>query len=417
MSMRIKKFLLIILAVVIVACIGYAVKIKNVDSIAKKQTENNKKVNSEKNPKEESAVQIDPEKAMEQEINAFLQKMTIEEKTAQLFIVLPEALMDDVSCVTAAGNMTKKAMDEIPVGGFVYLRSNLQSKEQVQEMLRNVQAYSMERLGVPPFLCVDEEGGSVTRIGGTGKFDVPVIEDMASIGQTQDIEKAREAGAVIGQYLAELGFNVDFAPVADVLTNSDNTVVKSRSFGNHPELVANMSQAVITELEKNGVYGTYKHFPGHGTTAGDTHKGYAFTEKTLEELKACELIPFQDGIDKGVSFIMAGHISLPNVVGDDTPASLSKYVISDLLRNQMGYDGIVITDAMNMGAVANQYSSAEAAVKALQAGVDLILMPENFKSAYQGVLKAVENGTLSEERIDESLRRILYVKIQMKKAD
>lgn len=347
-----------------------------------------------------------------EEIDAFLDKMTLEEKVAQLFIVLPEDLIESVDGVTEAADTTREAIERIPVGGFVYLSSNLRTEEQVKTMLGNVQAYSIDRIGVPAFLCVDEEGGMVARLSGTGKFDIPAIEDMSEVGLSGDFTRARQIGLSMGEYLSELGFNVDFAPVADVLTNPDNAVVKFRSFGSDPQIVSEMCLQVMSGLEEQGVYAVYKHFPGHGMTAGDTHEGYAYSEKTLEEIKACELIPFQKGIDAGVSFIMVGHISLPAITGDHTPGSLSEFIITDLLRGQLGYDGIVITDAMNMGAIVRQYSSGDAAVKAIQAGADIILMPADFKEAYEGVIRAVENGVLSEERIDESLKRILYVKLK-----
>lgn len=360
----------------------------------------------------EETIPVDTEQSMEEEIEKYLKSMTMEEKAAQLFIVLPESLIHGVDCVTAAGDTTKKAFDQIPVGGFVYLSRNLRSKEQVTSMLDNIQSYSMERVNLPAFLCVDEEGGAVTRISGTGNFDVPLIEDMSAVGKTYDTNKACQIGKEIGAYLSDLGFNVDFAPVADVLSNPDNRVVRQRSFGDDPQNVSDMCLAVSNGLQEQGVFSTYKHFPGHGATAGDTHAGYACTEKTLDELKECELIPFQTGIEQEIPFIMVGHISLPNITGDNTPASLSPVIINDLLRNDMGYHGIVITDALNMGAVVQQYSSADAAVKALQAGADIILMPSDFDSAYQGVIAAIEDGTLSQERIDESFKRILRVKLQ-----
>lgn len=354
------------------------------------------------------------ETLLEREVNTLIKNMTLEEKVAQLFVVCPEALMDDVGCVTAAGEMTKNAFNDIPVGGFIYLSENLESESQVKEMLSNVQLYSMDRIGVPAFLCIDEEGGSVARLGGSGRFDIPPIENMSEIGQNSDYERAKEVGNIIGKSLANLGFNVDFAPVADVLTNSENEVVKLRAFGNDAKMVSDMALLVKEGLEEEGVLATYKHFPGHGATAGDTHAGYAYSNCTLEELKGCELIPFEAGIKAGISFVMVGHISFPNILGDDTPASLSQYIIEDLLRNQMQYDGIVITDAMNMGAIAQQNSSSEAAVKAIQAGVDVILMPEDFKSAYQGVIDAVNNNMISKARIDQSLKRILSIKVEMK---
>lgn len=347
-------------------------------------------------------------------IQSYLDNMSLEEKAAQLFIVLPEALMDGVNRVTAAGDRTRAAISEIPIGGFVYLGSNLENEEQVTAMLSNVQAYSMERIGLPAFLCVDEEGGSVARISGTGKFNVPAIEDMSAIGQAGELSEAYRVGSEMGAYLSRLGFNVDFAPVADVLSHPDNQVVRLRSFGSDSRLVSEMSRAVSDGLQEQGILSTYKHFPGHGATAGDTHKGYAYTDKSLEQLRACELLPFQDGIRSGVPFIMVGHISLPNIIGDQTPASLSPIIMKDLLRGEMGYDGVVITDALNMGAIVQQYSSADAAVLALQAGADMILMPADFRAAYAGVVSAMENGTLSQERIDESLTRILRLKLQLK---
>lgn len=347
----------------------------------------------------------------EYELEERLQSMTLEEKAAQLFIILPESLVESTGPVTAAGELTRNAFQNIPVGGFIYLGSNLESAEQVKAMLSHVQDISMERLNLPAFLSVDEEGGRVARIGGSGRFDVPVIGSMSEIGESGDKDRAYRTGAEIGAYLSALGFNLDFAPIADVLSNPDNTVVKGRSFGSDPENVSALALSVANGLHDQGVLSVYKHFPGHGATAGDTHDGYAFTEKTIEELQSCELIPFRDGIRAGIPFIMVGHFSLPQVTGDSLPASLSPAVITGLLREEMGFDGIVITDALNMGAIAQQYSSAEAAILALKAGNDILLMPADFKSAYQGVLDAVARGELTTERIDESVRRILRIKL------
>lgn len=172
---------------------------------------------------------------------------------------------------------------------------------------------------------------------------------MSEIGKGQNVDGAHHAGEVIGGYLSELGFNVDFAPVADVWSNPNNKVVCYRSFGENPQLVSDMSLAFLDGLQSKGVLGAYKHFPGHGATEGDTHAGYAYTSKSLERLLECDLVPFQTGINQGVQFIMAGHIAVPDLTGDDTPSSVSAILIEQVLREQMGYDGIVITDAMNMG--------------------------------------------------------------------
>lgn len=374
---------------------------------------------AEKDPAADDRAPVDgqivtetPEKDLEDRIAEYLDRMTIEEKVAQMFFVLPESLTG-TELVTAAGETTRQSFDEIPVGGIVYMARNLESAYQVKEMLSNLQTFSQERIGLPVFTGVDEEGGTVTRIGGRDNFDVPDVGDMRDVGSTGDTNLAYETGTTLGTYLKDLGFNVDFAPDADVLSNPDNQVVWYRSFGSDPELVAAMAAAELQGLQEQGVLGCYKHFPGHGATAGDTHAGYAYTDKTLEELSACELVPFQRGIEEGVSMIMAGHISAPSVTGDNTPASLSSVMIDDILRGQMGYDGIVITDAMNMGAVTQSCSSAEAAVRSILAGADMILMPQDFYSAYEGVLVAVEDQTISEERIDQSVERILRVKLQM----
>jgi len=166
-------------------------------------------------------------------------------------------------------------------------------------------------------------------------------------------------------------------------------------------------------LEEHHVYGTPKHFPGHGATEGDSHKGFAYTYKTWDELEQAELVPFAGLIQDNTPFIMAGHISLPQITGDDTPSSLSSQVLTDYLRETMGYNGIIITDALNMGAIQDNYPPDRAAVMALQAGADLLLMPADFKEAYNGVLDAVKTGELTEERIDQSLTRILGLKLTL----
>ena len=202
---------------------------------------------------------------------------------------------------------------------------------------------------------------------------------------------------------------MDFAPVADVVS-AENAVIGNRSFGSDPNVVGTMVAAEVQGLQESGVSACLKHFPGIGDTTTDTHDEKAVSEKTLEDMQQTDLPAFQSGIDAGADFVMVSHMSLPNVVGDDTPCSLSGAVISDLLRNQLGYNGIVITDALDMSAITDSYSSAEAAVKAIEAGADMLLMPENFEEAYQGVLDAVQKGTISEDRINESLKRIYRVK-------
>ena len=346
------------------------------------------------------------------EAEKILSEMTVEDKVAQLFVITPEALTDS-SGVTLAGETTKAAIDKIPVGGIIYMGDNLQSADQVKEMLSNTNSYSIERTGLSMLLCVDEEGGTVARVAGSGRFDVTNVGNMCDIGSDGTVQDAREAGETMGDYLSELGFNVDFAPVADVLTNQENSIVKYRSFGSDVDTVSDMSIAVAEGLKSKGIEATYKHFPGHGATAGDTHLGAAFTTKTKEELMEEELVPFQNAIDNGARIIMVSHISVPNITGHDTPASLSSDMIDGMLRTDMGFDGIVITDAMEMGAISSKYASDEAAVMAIQAGADMILTPEDFRLAYDGVLEAVKSGKISEERLDQSVERIIELKLTL----
>jgi len=349
---------------------------------------------------------------LQEKVQAKLSSMSLEEKVAQLFLITPEALTG-AGTVTQAGEATRAALEQYPVGGLIYFQGNIVSEQQVTDMITRQQQFSQERIGLPLLISVDEEGGQVTRVASCANVDVPKFEDTAQIGASGDSSRAHASGQAIGSYLSRMGFNLDFAPVADTLTNPDNTVVKRRSYGSDPQTVAEMAAQNLKGLESQGVYGCIKHFPGHGATLGDTHNGYAYTDKSWEDLKASDLIPFQRCIAEGVSFVMVGHISLPQAIGDDVPASCSQTAIQGYLRGELGYQGIVLTDALNMGAIVDQYSSAQAAIKAFQAGSDMLLMPADFRSAYQGVLDAVNQGSISQERLNESVTRILKIKMQI----
>ena len=346
------------------------------------------------------------EPAVSEEIQEIIDSMTLEEKVAQLFLITPEQLTG-VSYVIQAGDPTKQALADYPVGGLIYFENNIKTEEQLKGMLANTKTYSK----IPLFLGVDEEGGRVARIGNSD-IEVQTFNDMLSIGQTQSASEARTVGTTIGGYLADLGFNLDFAPVTDVVSDPENASIGTRSFGGDPELVADMATAVAVGLKSQGINACMKHFPGLGDSSADTHSGTVTIEKTLEELAQSDLLPYEAGIEQGVNFIMVGHGSYPNVTGDNTPASMSSAIITDLLRNQMGYNGIVITDALNMGAIANNYTPAEAALSVINAGGDMLLMPDDFNEAYQGLLLAVTKGNLTEKRINESLARILTLKYE-----
>ena len=261
-------------------------------------------------------------------------------------------------------------------------------------------------LVIPLFLAVDEEGGNVMRIGSSA-IDVPYVGTMQSVGATGDPEAAYEAGSTIGEYLQMLGFNLDLAPDADVLVDPGNVTIGDRSFGTDPELCGQMVHRYIDGLHEYGIASCVKHFPGLGDTETDTHTGGAWSSRTIEDYRSTEFLSFKGGIDAGTEMVMISHLSNSELSGSDLPASLNKTIITDILRGELGYDGIVITDSLGMGAVSERFGSAEAAVMAVDAGVDILLMSADFYSARQGIIDAVNDGRISEERIDESLFRIL----------
>jgi len=340
----------------------------------------------------------------EQKALALMADMTDEEKVWQLFFVTPEQLTG-TNNVVYAGQTTKASLEARPVGGIIYFSHNLQFRSQVQNLINGSQEYSELDL----FIAVDEEGGTVTRLSDNSELGVEDVGDMADVA---DAEAARGIGKTLGTELKELGFNVDFAPVADVWTNPNNSIAKYRGFGSDPQDVAQKVAACTEGFGETGTLCTLKHFPGHGDTGEDSHNGAAVSNKTLDELRECELLPFQAGIDAGAKFVMVGHISLPNATTEDLPASLSREIMTDLLRNEMGFKGLIITDAMNMGAITNYYSSAEAAVMALKAGADMVLMPADLTAAYEGVLAEMQSDEQMRALVEEKVMRILATKIE-----
>lgn len=399
-----KKIILSLLTLVIIFAVVFgAVHMGMKNKNGSKKTED--KSNTEK-------AQLTEDEIKANKVDDILKTMTLEEKVDQLFIITPEALTG-IGQATAAGETTKNALAQHPVGGIIYFTQNFIDEAQTKEMIKNTKDYAAQVCKLPLFISVDEEGGTVARLGNSQGLDLPNVGDMCEIGKSGDTAKAYEAGRIIGEYLKNYGFNMDFAPVADALTNEENQVVKQRSFSSDPQLAADMAAQLSKGLEDMGIISCYKHFPGHGATKGDTHEGFAYTDKTLEQLEGADIIPFKKAVEENADLIMVGHISVPNVTGNNAPSSVSPVVIKDMLRGQLGYKGIIITDALNMGALTELYSSDKAAVLALKAGADMLLMPEDFSLAYTGVLNALDSGEITEERIDESLRRIINKKLDI----
>lgn len=336
--------------------------------------------------------------------------MTLEQKVAQLFIVTPEALVEGVSQVTQAGDMTREGVTAHPVGGIVYFAQNLLDPEQTTTMLANVKQFYADAGNVAPFIAVDEEGGTVVRVADNEAFGAQDVGDASALGSAGDTEAAKRAAEQIADYLMPLGFNLDFAPVADVVDPLRSDTMGLRSFSSDAAVAADMVRAEVEGFRDKKMLCCAKHFPGIGAAAGDSHEGAITIEATNEELETVDLVPFRAAIEAGVPMIMVGHVSLPNIAGDSTPAPLSSAVVQGMLRDSLGYTGIIVTDSLSMGAITDYYTPAEAAVAALKAGCDIPLMPERLDEAYQGVLSAVQVGELTEERLDESLTRILTAK-------
>lgn len=345
----------------------------------------------------------------EELVDNIMKDMSISDMVYQMMFVTPEVITN-VGTVVRAGETTKKALEKYPVGGIVYFAQNFEDREQTKEMITKTQEYSK----IPLFISVDEEGGRVARLGSNPAMGTTKQPPMKSIGESGDPKKAYNVGKTMGTELNELGFNVDFAPDADVIINSNNKEIGDRSFGTDPELVSQMVENVVKGLQDNGVSATLKHFPGHGSTYVDSHTGYSESDRTIDELRSNEFLPFKSGIDAGADFIMISHMTLVNATNEKVPSSISKEVITDMLINELGYKGIVITDSFSMGAITKEYTTADAAVRAVNAGVDMILMSSDLTGTHGAILAAVESGEISKERIEESVRKILLLKAKKK---
>jgi beta-N-acetylhexosaminidase len=326
--------------------------------------------------------------------------MSLREKLCQLMIVRPEVLTGE-SPVTAAGETTRLALEQYPVGGLIYSVDNLVTQEQTREMIENTQSYSK----IPLIISADEEGGNVGRL--MYKLGTTFIHSMYSYKDMGE-DTAYQNALTIGTDMVSCLFNTDFAPVADVWTNPANTVIGDRAysdeFGQASELVA----AAVRGFTESGVICCVKHFPGHGDTSTDTHEGAAVVDKSLEELRAGEFLPFEAGIEAGVDMVMVGHITVTAV--DDEPATISHEVITGLLREELGWDGVVVTDSLDMGALAG-YEIGEVCVKYLEAGGDIMLGIPDLAAALTALETAVTEGRLTEQRIDESALRVLMLKL------
>lgn len=338
------------------------------------------------------------------EIFEIIDNMSLHEKICQMIIVAPEILTDTQPSPTS-GDSIKNALSEYPVGGLIYFANNLESQDQTKEMINTTKQYAKDLSLLPLFYSVDEEGGIVARCAsklGTTKFS-PMYNY-----RNEGTETAYNNAKTIAEDISRLGFNLDFAPVADTWSNKENTVIGARAYSDDYSQTAELVASAVKGFNDGGVYCTLKHFPGHGDTSGDSHHENVYIDKTVDELSGNEYLAFESGITAGADFVMMGHIIIQEL--DSLPASLSYKVINDELKAKLGYKGIVITDSLAMGAVSKLYDADELAVMAVKAGNDILLMPSDLELAVNGIKNAIEEGEITEERIDESVRKILETK-------
>ncbi|GLW05312.1 hypothetical protein Misp01_04420 [Microtetraspora sp. NBRC 13810] len=342
-------------------------------------------------------------------VEAALQRMSVEDKVGQLFMpVLYGPAADTSSRENEARygvGTAAKMIEKFRPGGVILFpwADNVKSVRQIVALTNGLQEASPD---VPLLIGTDQENGRVSRLA-------PLVTELpgaADIGSTGDPELARKAAEVTGKELRALGVNVDFAPVADVNIDPDNPVIGPRAYGDDPKKVAKMVAAAVQGFHDAGIAATAKHFPGHGDTNVDSHTGLPVIDHSRSQWSKLDAPPFRAAIDAGVDAVMSAHLVMPKLDASGDPASLSNKILTGLLRERLGFDGVVSTDALDMGGARTKYGDGEVAVRAVLAGADILLMPPDFPEARSALLDAVGSGRISADRLDESVRRILALK-------
>lgn len=356
-------------------------------------------VNTEKKPVNTTETTED---AVSELVDKTMAEMSLHDKVCQMMFVTPEGLTD-TDDVMVAGDATKQALQAYPVGGIIYFANNFDNVDQTRDMISNTQSYS--KIGL--FIATDEEGGRVNRIMDTlGTTYIGPMYDYKDDGPDAAFENAK----TIASDMSALGFNLDFAPVADVWSNPDNTVIGDRAYSDDYAQAAELVGSAVKGFQDGGVICTLKHFPGHGDTAEDSHYSSAYVNRAKAQIMADEMQPFRTGIDAGAELVMVGHLIVPDI--DELPSTLSYKIATEMLRGDMEFDGVAITDSMEMESIADNYGVADSAVMAVQAGMDMLLQPADLAVAVNAIVTAVQNGDITEPRIDESVRRILTLKAE-----
>lgn len=336
--------------------------------------------------------------SIEEKVNYKLENMTLDEKIAQMLVVYYVGSNYD--------DTLKSVITEVKPGGFILMENNITTYENTLNLVKSMQKDSE----IPMLITIDNEGGNVQRFTNISDLEVSDVPSMYNVGLKNDKTLAYNIGKLMALELRTIGVNVDFAPVLDVFSNPNNKVIGNRAFSSDANIVSTLGLSVGKGLEDNKVMACYKHFPGHGNTDVDSHYDMPVINKSLEELYDEELIPFKNAIDNGASMIMIGHINMPKISNDDKPASLSYEIVTNSLKNELNYKGLVITDALNMGALKNTYTDKEIYVHAINAGVDLLLMPNGSRNAIKYIKEAIDSNDVKLSQIDESVKKILTYK-------
>lgn len=347
----------------------------------------------------EEVVEVDP-------IEELIKTMTLEEKIGQLLIVGKEGL--------ELNDDDKAQIDNNKVGGFIFFARNIDSEKQVVEMLQNLNEYNSKNK-TPLFLSIDEEGGKVTRLSKIYKS----LPEAKVIGEKDNKEISFQFGEVLGIMLKDLGFNLDFAPVLDINSNSKNPVIGSRAFGSTVDKVVNNGIEVFHGIKSTGIIASVKHFPGHGDTSVDSHVDLPLVDKSYLQLDSLELIPFKEAIKNEVDMIMVAHILFPQI-DPELPATMSEKVIKDILRDKLQFKGLIVSDDMTMGAIERNYSIEEASGKFIKNGGDIVLVchgKDNPSIVIQKIKDLIENEEMEIEELDKKVYRILSLKQEYKIQD
>lgn len=335
------------------------------------------------------------------DVDAIVERLTLEEKVGQLLLVGFGGTQMDPTIATF--------LEEMKPGGVALFTRNIDSPRQTVQLIRDVRMH--DPAGVPMFVAVDQEGGTVVRL----KDYATVLPSAMALGAANDVDLARRAGEALGKDLALFGFNMNLAPVLDVNSNPNNPVIGIRSFGEDPHAVAELGVAYVEGLQSAGILAVAKHFPGHGDTDSDSHYHLPVLPHDRARLDQVELLPFARNFAEGLDAIMTAHIALPALGGPekDLPATLSERVLTTLLRDELGYQGLVMTDGLEMQGIIQRFGSGEAAVRAVLAGADVVMVlwfPEKKREVRDSLIAAVQSGRLSKERLDGAVRRVLVAK-------